>query len=387
MRATLLDADALIARARRRAQCDDLGGESFRVGLDLLVDSLEREARLHDAGRESIADIIILSLVNRLRVVDWTTRHPEVLDEVIEAPIFVIGPPRTGTTLLSRLLHQDPGLRSLMKWEAQDSVPPPDAATFEHDPRISKAERVHRIVDHANPELKRIHSNLPNGPTECIAVLAQEFTCNYWESVANVPSYSEWLADVDYTSTYQYYRMVLQLLQSRAPGRWSLKSPAHRLAMKALADEFPDAVFIETHRDPATVVASMCSLVGALTSTFTDADWTAYIARHWMNVLIEMSDRVDRFRDAHGDARFIDLQYTELLRDPIAAMTRIYERLERPVSTALEERWLRFLTANPQDKYGRHVYGLAELGLDRAVIDDRFAHHVARYHIPREESA
>jgi hypothetical protein len=128
MRATLLDADALIARARRRAQCDDLGGESFRVGLDLLVDSLEREARLHDAGRESIADIIILSLVNRLRVVDWTTRHPEVLDEVIEAPIFVIGPPRTGTTLLSRLLHQDPGLRSLMKWEAQDSVPPPDAA-------------------------------------------------------------------------------------------------------------------------------------------------------------------------------------------------------------------------------------------------------------------
>jgi LPS sulfotransferase NodH len=157
--------------------------------------------------------------------------------------------------------------------------------------------------------------------------------------------------------------------------------------MNALADAFPDAVFIETHRDPAMVVASMCSLVGALTSTFTDEDWTAYIARHWTNLLAEMTERVDRFRDAHGDMRFIDLQYSELLRDPIASMSRLYECLDRPVTAALEARWSEFLSENPQDKHGRHDYGLAELGLDRAEIDERFARHVARYEIPREEVA
>jgi Sulfotransferase family len=382
-----MQADELIDRARKRTGLADFGEDAFREGLDVLVISLNSEAELNELGRQALTEMILTNLANRSRVTEWVARHPEVAEEAIERPIFIIGPPRTGTTLLSRLLHQDPQLRSLMKWEAQNSVPPPEAATFACDPRIAEAERDDLILDQVNPALKTVHSNLPDGPTECIAVLAQDFKCNYWESAANIPTYSAWLADCDYTSAYEYHRRVLQLLQSKARGQWSLKGPAHRLAIDTLADTYPDAFFIETHRDPVTVVASMCSLITSVTETFSDAHRRPYIAGHWTGVLEQMSNRVDAFRDRHEDARFLDLQYTDLLADPIAAVRRVYDHVGRELPPEVEAKMAAYLTANPQGKYGRHVYSLDDLCLDRDEIETRFSRHVARYEIPREEVA
>jgi hypothetical protein len=238
-----------------------------------------------------------------------------------------------------------------------------------------------------NPDVKAVHESRPDAPTECIEVLTQDYKCTLWDQLARVPTYAAWLRDCDYTSAYVYHRRVLQLLQSQAPGRWSLKSPAHRLAIDVLVQTYPDAHLIETHRDPVSVAASTCSLVYLTTRIFTDADHRGYIAAHWTDVLEQMSDRVDAFRDQHGDERFLDLHYAELVADPIAAIRRVYGFIGRELTPATEEAMRTYLAANPQGKHGRHVYALEELGLDRGELEARFARHAARYDIPRETVA
>jgi hypothetical protein len=376
--------DELIDRAHQRTGLTDFGDGAMWEGLDVLLASLDREAELNDVGRQAFADSIVDNLANRLRVTDWVARHPRLLRSPVERPIVVIGPMRSGTTLLSRMLDQDPGLRSLMKWEALDSVPPPQSATFHQDPRIERAERGQRILRALNADIDAVHESRPDAPTECIEVLTQDYKCSLWEELARVPTYAAWLRDCDYTSAYAYHRQVLQLLQSQAPGRWSLKSPAHRLAIDVLVDTYPDVLFIETHRDPVTVAASTCSLVWLTSRILTDADHRRYIAEHWTDVLAQMSERVNAFRDRHGDERFLDLHYADLVADPIAAIRRVYRFISRELTPDVESAMRAYLAANPQGKHGKHVYVLEDLCLDRAELESRFAAHTARYDIPRE---
>jgi hypothetical protein len=382
--AATIHVDQLVDCARERTGLVDFGDDAMWEGLDVLVSALNHEAELNDVGRQGFEDTIVDNLANRLRVTDWLTRHPRLLRAPVERPVVIIGPMRSGTTLLSRLLHQDPGLRSLMKWEALNSVPPPDAATFERDPRIQAAKRGERILNALNPGIEIVNESRADAPTECIEIFSQDYKCYLWDGLARVPTYGAWLRNCDYTSAYAYHRRVLQLLQSRAPGRWSLKSPAHRLAIDVLAQTYPDALFIETHRDPVTVVASTCSLVYWTSRIYTDADHRPYIAEHWTDVVEQMADRVNSFRDEHGDARFLDVHYAQLVRDPIAVMRRVYSFLGRELTDSLEAAMRAYITANPQGKHGRHVYRLRELCLDRAELEGRFATHVARYDIPRE---
>jgi hypothetical protein len=378
--------DELIDRAHERTGLDDFGDGAMWEGLDVLIASLNGEAELNDVGRQAFTDSIVDNLANRLRVTDWIARHPRLLQSPVERPVIIIGPMRTGTTLLSRLLHQDPGFRSLMKWEALDSVPPPKTATFLSDPRIARAERGQRILRALNPEIYAAHESRSDAPTECIEILTQDYKSFLWES-ARIPTYAAWLRDCDYTSAYVYHRRVLQLLQSHAPGRWSLKSPAHRLAIDVVADTYPDAIFIETHRDPVTVAASTCSLVWLTSRILTDADHRRYIAEHWIDVIEQMSERVNAFRDRHGDERFLDLHYAELLVDPIAAVRRVYDFIGRELTGDVEAAMRAYLAANPQGKHGKHVYVLEDLYLDRDELESRFAAHAARYNIPRETVA
>src|SRR5581483_11622332 len=232
--------------------------------------------------------------------------------------LFVLGLPRSGTTYISRLLGCDPARRPLMGWEARDCVPPPEAATFTTDPRIAEARAAADMLDALNPAVKAMHYEAPDEPTECVTLLAQDFKSLQLSVVANVPTYDEWLIGCDETSAYQHHHLVLQLLQSRAPGRWSLKSPHHSIALPELFARYPDARVVVMHRDPVRVAASLCSLAAALIGTFSDADHRATIATHWPPIAGVIVDRVMEYRDAHGDASFLDVQYADLVADPLA---------------------------------------------------------------------
>lgn len=368
-----VDVDALETAAVEATGLTDFGNPSYREGLEVYVDSLNREARLNDVGSAALEANLVGNLRNRLRIVDWRASHPEVAAETVAAPLFVIGLPRTGTTLLSALLAEDPRRRALRRWEAGDPVPPPEAATFATDPRLEAARQASVLLDALNPGFKAIHHEPADGPTECVTLLGQHFTSLLWETIANVPTYGEWLLAADQRDAYAYHHDALQLLQSRAPGRWSLKSPHHGLALDALLAQYPDARIVVTHRDPVPVVGSLCSLNRSLSGTFTDADHTEYIARHWLDVAEQIVNRTADARARHVDASFLDVDYEELVAQPMTVIARIYAFDDTELTPDVDARLRAYLDDNAQGKFGRHTYSLDEFGLHADEVRERLA--------------
>ncbi len=378
-----MDAGALIERAGDESGLEDWGDESFRVGLETLVGALDDEAGLSELGAAAIEFQIVANLVNRLRVYDWVRAHPVIRDEAVTRPVIVLGLPRTGTTLVHELLHRDPANRSLMRWEAIDSVPPPSAATFDTDPRIEAARVAGAAMDALNPGFRAIHYEAPDGPTECVAVLAQAFRSLLWSVVANIPSYTRWMLGADPGPAYDYHHLVLQVLQSGTPGRWALKTPQHAAFLDEVVQQYPDARLLMTHRDPVTVVASLCSLARSLGGTFSDADHTESLAATWIDVATILTDRVADFRDRHGDARIADVYFDDLLADPVAAVGRALEHFGEELSPAAARAMRAYAADDPRRGFGAHEYRAGDLGIDEAAVAERFEGYTERFGLAR----
>ena len=380
-----INPEEMMAAACAQTSLTDFGGDSFREGLGVFCDSASNEAQLNAVGGMAAPALVLGSLVNRLKVTDYLKRHPEVTLEKIEAPLVVVGMFRAGTTFLTYLMEKDPRHRPLLRWEAGDSVPPPTPETLATDPRVAASRMAMAMLDQINPRVRMVQSEEPDGPTECIAVLNQEFKSLVWEALANVPSYGRWLQATDHASAYAWHHRVLQVLQSGGVrGRWSLKSPHHALHLGPLTATYPDARLVLMHRDPTVLCASVCSLITTLTGTFSDADHQRYIAAHWTEMLERSVAAVEAFRAAHPRVQIVDVQYAELVRDPIATMRRVYaafgEELEGPALAAMTAH----VQSHPKGRFGAHKYNLAEFGLDGPAIAERFRHYVERYDIPLE---
>jgi len=375
--------DDFLARARTETGLDDFGNDDFLEGLAVYCESAFSEAQLNDVGVMAVQGVIVANLANRLRVVDWAARHPDVVDERVDAPLIVVGMFRAGTTYLSNLLDQDGSNRALLRWEAGDSVPPPTPATFRSGPRVDAARVNADMIEQLNPKMAVIHHEEADGPTECIAVMSQDFKSLSWEAITNVPTYGRWLRDVDQRSAYEYHRLVLQVLQSGGVrGRWTLKSPHHAIALDALTAVYPDARLVLLHRDPVVLCASVCSLIHTLSGTFSDADHRRYIAAHW-TAMLEMSiERLDAFRAAHPERPILDVQYDDLLRAPVETVATIYEAVGDALTEDARAAITSYVDGKGHGRLGAHRYDLAEFGLDAAEVAERFASYVARYDTP-----
>ena len=382
------DVGTLLDQATEATGLDDFGPDDFREGLETYAGSAATEAQLSELGTVAVQATITGALGNRLRVIDWAKAHPEVRDEQIEAPIVVIGMFRAGTTLLSNLLDQDGRNRALLRWEAGDSVPPPTPDTHRAGPRVEAARVAGEMLEAMNPAVRAIHHEDADGPTECIAVMSQDFKSLSWEAIANVATYGQWLRDADQRSAYEYHRLVLQILQSAGVrGHWTLKSPHHALALDALTTVYPDARLVLLHRDPVVLSASVCSLISTLSGTFTDADHTTYIAEHWTSMLETSVARIERFRaehPEHPEHPIIDVQYADLVRDPGGTLAALYDALSLEPTPAATAAMAAYVAAHPKGVFGTHGYDLDAFGLDAAELTERFAPYVDRYDIPTE---
>ncbi len=387
--ADLFTAQELIDAARRETGHEDFGAAAWRDGLEVILESADREAELNPIGREILRGWIHRRLVNRLRVIDWVAEHPEVRGERIEKPLVILGMLRTGTTILCELLACDPAYRPLMKWEALDCCPPPRAESFRSDPRIramvDEMENTYKAV----PRLKAIHFEPGDGPTECVALLGQAFRSQDWLGLFHVPSYVSWYHACDMEPAYAYHRLALQLLQSRAPGRWSLKAPGHMLALDALFAVYPDARLIVTHRDPVKTVASSASL--SFTSrpdSLSTVELGDYFGPLWLRINATMVDRMMEFRARHAakDAeRFLDLHYGDLARNPIESVRRIYDHFGETLTPDAETAMRAHLDAHPKGHHGVHHYSLEAVGLAPEQVRERFSEYCARFDVPPEE--
>ena len=365
---------------------DDFGDSSFRDGLEHIHASGTTQAGLTPLGLGVLDGQLRGNLRNRLRVTHWHHEHPELALQAVAQPIVIVGLSRTGTTALSHLLGRDPENRSLLGWEAGQSVPPPTKDGYTDDPRFAAARDADGMLDLINPGFKAIHHDPADMPSECAVLLAQHFLSASLSTCFNVPDYDAWMLSADGHPAYAYHRQVLQVLQSEYPGRWQLKSPVHCHFIDACADTYPGARFVVTHRDPVKAVASVLSLVESLTGTFSDVDHHAYIAQHWPMMVAEMSTRVLDFRDAHPDACFYDMPYEQLVRDPVGAVRDMYGAFGCELSPETALAMQQHAEDRPQGAHGTHAYRLADFGLTRDEVADRFTRYYERFDVPREDA-
>ncbi len=372
--------DAAIREANATDSGTGTGTDEYLEPMRVLLGALEDEAQLNFVGRFAARSQVVTLLANRIQMQDWWARHPEILDGAVAAPWFVVGLPRSGTTFLQQLLACDDANRTLRFWEATRPTPPPDRETYDSDPRITSARRAQRVLDYVAPDANAIHPVGATAPTECVSLLAHSFASLEFGVINHVPAHVTWCLQADLRPHYDYFRRQLQLLQWRCGAeRWMLKSPAHLLALDALFETFPDAHVVWLHRDPLTAVASHCSLVAVLQAIGTDRLDLRGIGREWPHVWATVLERAVGSRDRLGDERFVDLQYDDLLADPIETVRGLYRAFGVDLELDVETRMRTYVANHPQRARGVHVYAPSDFGIDEPGFRDRISGYTERF--------
>ena len=268
------------------------------------------------------------NLAIRLGIIGWRREHPEIADVGIEHPIVIVGQPRTGTTILYDLLALDPSLRAPLTWEVDRPLPPPETATYDTDPRIAEVDETLAMADSLIPGFTSFH---PMGATlaqECVRITAGDFRSMIFPIQFRLRTYNRWLLhDADLRPAYRWHRLFLQHLQSRHPAQqWLLKSPAHLWHLDELAGEYPDALVVQTHRDPLKVIASTSALATHLRRMASDEPDIVEIAADYADDIFLGLDRgIDaRDRGVIPPERIVDVQFAAFVADPIATVRDIY---------------------------------------------------------------
>jgi len=375
-----MDCDGLLAEARSRTGLEDFGEDGYREGLERLVRSLNEESRTNEIGKASLRELIVGLLTQRLQVEDWYRRHPEIDEEPIEAPLIGMSLPRTGSTALSFLLAEDPNARSLRLWEGTEPCPPPSTVEGP-DPRIAKAAAQEAIKLQVSPRAAALVPATPEGPYECQHLMGLSFKAQFFQALAYMPSYSDWLHnEADLTSTYLYERRVLKLLQwgEPKPRPWRLKCPSHLAWLPALDAAFPDARFVMTHRDPAEVIVSVADLyveIGVLMNESLDLE---YIGRMNVEQWSTAMQRAIEFRDAGNDDRFYDMHFRAVQKDPIGEVEKLYAWLGEPVTPEFEAGMRRWWKENAENRTPNIHPDPATFGIDLDQVRPLFADYVER---------
>ncbi|HEV3098712.1 MAG TPA: sulfotransferase [Candidatus Udaeobacter sp.] len=367
----------LIKTAKRRCGLDDFGGGDFFEGLSRLIDSCQRESQLNLIGRIVLRADLIRTLCSRLFMRrDWKA-FPSIVRQEIREPLFIVGLPRSGTTLLHTLLALDPEHRVPLTWEVMTPSPP----TGDNEKR-----RIQRAISSCNcfnwlaPTFRQVHPVGAEFPQECVSLMAPTFMSDQFDAMYYVPSYRAWFFQQDLRPAYEYHRHFLQHLQVRRNAcRWVLKAPTHMFALPTLLDVYPDAFFIQTHRAPLDAMASVSSLITILRRAFSDAVDPQTVCREAIDYWSKTLDRFLQERGRLAEHRICDVNYAEILHDPLVAVRRIYAHFGWSLTQKVEQRMRRALASQPEDRYKLHRYDLSRFGVQGAESAARFAAYCDRF--------
>lgn len=372
----------LIAKASEQTGFSDLGDDRILEPLQRLVQGLNEEARLNDGGRQRVEANLIATLANRLKIENYLTNNPQLLAQAVEKPTFVFGLPRTGTTLLINLMSVDPARRCFLRWEALDSVPPPQPSELHDGPRFQQCQEMTELSLKYAPHISAIHHEDADSPTECQFAMSPSFVAQYYDSMYHMPSYHQWfLHEADYLPAFEFHKRFLQLLQENTGGHWTLKNPWHPLFLNTLTSVYPDAQLVMTHRDPVEVVASAASLLKAVRPMFSDEVDMQAIGQCLLETFDLMIARTLAYKDEHGWDSIYDVQYQQLMRDPITEMKKLYAHFDEPFSPEAEVAMQSYMTNNPKGKHGRHSYDLADYGLTADGVRERYGEYCSTFNI------
>lgn len=375
-------AEHLLVAAREATGLSDFGDDGFREALDRLCRSAEDELDLSPVGRRNLYGQILDHLIQRLRFEDLWKRHPEILEEPIEAPIVIVGLPRSGTTFLQQLLAQHPALRAVPFWENLAPLPQHDPAIRPPDdaPLIEQAERNVEGLRKFAPGLLALHQVAAEEPEEEIYLLGSGFASTVYEWVYILPSFGKWYAAAAHAGGYRHFRRVLQTLQWMRGGcrRWLLKAPQHMEQLGPLRSAFPDAVIVETIRDPLTAAASLANLCcygQRLRTEHPDPFAAGEAAEAMIGRLVEayVRDRPD------ADSRFITVPFADLMAQPIAMAERVLDQAGVEMTDAARAAIADYAARNSAKPREAVNYGPADFGIDIPRLRTRLGGYYERF--------
>jgi LPS sulfotransferase NodH len=350
--------------------------------MDRYIEAVHREGRLTQDGFAAQTEVVVKGLASRLRMIDDIQRHPEILDEQVTVAGIILGLPRTGSTIFHRLLASAPGMTAIRWYEAQNYALLPGETRGNPAARRDYAKAMIAGWLDAAPELASIHPLDPDAPDEEILILGQMFVSTMIEGMSFVPSFARWLDSYDQSRGHEDLKTILKYLQwqdsSRRGRKWILKSPSNLPYAELAAKAFPDAVLIMTHREPLDVVPSYVSMEAALyklTASIPDHE----VGKFWLARLAEWMRRFEAARVQIGEDRFIDIDYRDVSRSPIAQAERVLTRMGVSVDARVDAALAEFSAGNKREQRPLHEYSLDRFGLDEDAIKAAFASYRRRY--------
>ena len=367
----------LHASASKMTGLTDFGDPSYREGLQVLLESYAGEAGLTPLGSKISRVFLRGALVARLLSEAAWQQYPEHAEVAIERPVFVTGLPRTGTTALHRLLTADPAHQGLEMWLTEVPQPRPPRDTWDSNPVFQGIDAAYSEHHVEHPEFMGVHFMSAGEVEECWQLLRQSMQSVSYESLAHIPSYSQWLAGQDWTQAYARHRQNLQLIglhdQDR---RWVLKNPSHLFALDALLEVYPDALVIQTHRAPRTAISSSCSLSAHATPGWSDVFTGSVLGHDQLELWGRGLDTFMAARAKYDPAQFCDVYYEDFIADPLATVESIYSQFGLPM-TAQGQAAMQAMQAESTSGGRRpsHRYELADFGLTGEEVDERFAQY------------
>jgi hypothetical protein len=384
-----LKQDELIAEAATRTGgLTDLGAGPFLEPMALLLDSLENESYLNPMGRMIARERVLSHVVNHLLFVNDRKLYPAIQQEKIVKPVFIIGMPRTGTTILHDILGQDPANRVPMTWETMFPSPPPERATALTDPRIAQAEAYFPDVDTMIPGFKAMHAMGAMLSQECVSLFADTMCSPIFHNQFRVPSYEDWVdLKADFANVYDFHQHQLQHFQWRCPGdRWVLKTGSHMWGLEHLLAKYPDARLVFTHRDPVKSLTSYASLTALVRTMGSDQVDGHEIARDWAPRINRAVNHAMDVRDNNRfpEAKIYEMYFHDFVSDQFGQVEKIYDTFDIPMSDTGADAMRAFIKANPPGVHGVHSYTAEQYGIDPAQVRRLFARYIERFDLAPE---
>ena len=380
--------EALHQRAREDRELDDFGADDYREALERLCRSLDEDAKLTPIGEMALQQMIVDALSARLMCEAGWQRFPEAREARVERPLVIVGLPRTGTTALHHLIGQDPGFQALEHWLLRTPKPRPPRDDWAADPDFQAAAARVDMMFARSPEMRAIHEIEAHLPDECWNLFAQNFLHSSYEANADVAGYASWWASVDLTPVDRRHLRYVQLIGHREPERrWVFKDATHLFDARALFEVYPDALVVQTHRDPVRLIPSVCSLCWSARealNTGTDAHvFGRSTLALWERSIFSMMEA----RATQSPDRFYDLHFDRFIADPLAAIRDVYSTFDIPWTEAAETAMKRFRHAHPRGQHGAHRYHLEQWGLDADEIAERFRPYTEAYGVAPERAS
>lgn len=374
-----ISAQNIIRKAQRRTGLSDMGDNMHEAGMRALMEA-SAAAPITDFGKFTSTGFGVDGMSNRLMLIDYMKKHPAVADIPIERPVFIVGFPRTGTTLLQNLLHLSEDRRALEFWELTNPIPVSDNRQKDIETRQRRTKNRLAIADFVVPEMKSIHEVRYNSLEECWSLFVPQFMVQNWDMTNKFPGYGRFIAQQDMVPAYREYKKFLQVMMHRVPDKkLILKCPDHMWHLDALLEVFPDACIVWTHRDPSRSIPSYCSLASLnwrlLYGSFEPSELGPYIEDRFMQGI----ERAMAVRERVGDAQFFDINFRNLLHEPVEAVNRITAHFG--LTPVPADKMETYLNRDRPDNRGKHTYSAAQYGLDLDAIKTRYKKYIERFDI------